>query len=506
MRPSPLRSSRSKRRSKDKLLEGAPLPPPRRKRRSSSLSIEPFPSASIASKSSSARARASLPASIRSTASPTYAATSPRSGVSDMEMITLAVSRFASLASSNPRSSASLKTTNANSPPPARSIAMRIASARVRPKANAPSVKMRPSFAARNATMPESRVGHSCTHSAGSRFAPAVMKKIPRRIPSNGLMSASICCRYRLPASKTPAANAPVVVLSPSACAAPPIPTATSSAAATNVSDERVAATTLKIWRRRTEPAASTAPNPNVALATSTPSSEPPCGPEPATSGKMTSSGATAMSCRSSTASAAVPSARSSHPFCFSTGSTKADEESAPAPARVKATTGVVRMSRTSASSRRMKRSAVSRMRGPMYRLAAVIAAIVRRNCARPKLKKPPSFCSLSGESWRPSVKRRKTIPKSPSCTFASESESKPRPCGPSAQPSARKPSTGVTFSKRQSGTTSTDATRKVKMSLLSASRLMVDALAARLDASATAAPTATAGSSSIHTSPVRAA
>ena len=82
-----------------------------------------------------------------------------------------------------------------------------------------------------------------------------------------------------------------------------------------------------------------------------------------------------------------MPSGRSSHPFSFSTGSTKAEEESAPALARVKATTGVVRTSRTVASSRRMKRSAVSRICGPKYRFAAVMAAIVRRNCASPRLK-----------------------------------------------------------------------------------------------------------------------
>ena len=42
--------------------------------------------------------------------------------------------------------------------------------------------------------MPERSVGHSATQSAGSRFAPAVMKKMPSKMPSKGLMSASICC------------------------------------------------------------------------------------------------------------------------------------------------------------------------------------------------------------------------------------------------------------------------------------------------------------------------
>ena len=56
----------------------------------------------------------------------------------------------------------------------------------------------------------------------------------------------------------------------------------------------------------------------------------------------------------------------------------------------------------------------------------------------------------------------------------ASELEKRPRPYGPMAQPSARKPSTGVTLSAFESGTTRTDAARKVKMSLPRASRLIV--------------------------------
>mmetsp|Transcript_8311 Transcript_8311/g.25938 ORF Transcript_8311/g.25938 Transcript_8311/m.25938 type:complete len:284 (-) Transcript_8311:468-1319(-) len=282
-----------------------------------------------------------------------------------MEMMTEAVSSPPSRVGSKPRSSASLKTIKANSPPPASSSATRIASARVRPKAKAPRPKSRPSLAPRKARMPERSVGHSATQSAGSRFAPAVMKKMPSKMPSKGLMSASICCRYCEPASRTPAAKAPVVVLSPSASAATPIPMATSSVAATNVSDERAAATTEKIWRSSTDPATSTPPKPKVAFATRTPSSAELCGPEPATSGRRTSSGATAMSWRRSTASAAVPSARSSHPRCLSSGKTKAEEESAPAPARQKASTGVDRMGRTSSSSSRMNRSAAGRTWGP---------------------------------------------------------------------------------------------------------------------------------------------
>ena len=77
------------------------------------------------------------------------------------------------------------------------------------------------------------------------------MKKTPRRIPSNGLMSAWICARNLLPASNTPAAKAPVVAESPSSSAARPIPTATSSVAATKVSVERADATSSKARRKR---------------------------------------------------------------------------------------------------------------------------------------------------------------------------------------------------------------------------------------------------------------
>ena len=62
-------------------------------------------------------------------------------------------------------------------------------------------------------------------------------------------------------------------------------------------------------------------------------------------------------------------------------------------------------------------------------------------------------------------MKSRKSIPKSPSCRSASELEKRPRPNGPIAQPSARKRSTGVTPSTRESGAMSTDAARNVKMS-----------------------------------------
>ena len=43
--------------------------------------------------------------------------------------------------------------------------------------------------------MPVSSVGHSWMQTVGSSAAPAVIKKTPSRIPSNGLMSASIWAR-----------------------------------------------------------------------------------------------------------------------------------------------------------------------------------------------------------------------------------------------------------------------------------------------------------------------
>jgi hypothetical protein len=61
-----------------------------------------------------------------------------------------------------------------------------------------------------------------------------------------------------------------------------------------------------------------------------------------------------------------------------------------------------VRIRRTRESSSGMKLSAMGRICGPRYRLAAVIAAMVSRNCASPSWKKPPSFLSRSGESCRP--------------------------------------------------------------------------------------------------------
>ena len=55
-------------------------------------------------------------------------------------------------------------------------------------KTAAALMRMRP-------TTPVSTVGHSSIHSPGSREAPAVMKKMPSKMPSKGLMSACICAR-----------------------------------------------------------------------------------------------------------------------------------------------------------------------------------------------------------------------------------------------------------------------------------------------------------------------
>eukprot|EP00966_Prymnesium_polylepis_P221094 5114165-Prymnesium_polylepis.2 len=63
-------------------------------------------------------------------------------------------------------------------------------------------------------------------------------------------MSACSAARKLDPARRTPAANAPVAVESPSALAACPMPRATRSAAATKVSVERVEATRRRRARR----------------------------------------------------------------------------------------------------------------------------------------------------------------------------------------------------------------------------------------------------------------
>mmetsp|Transcript_21140 Transcript_21140/g.38354 ORF Transcript_21140/g.38354 Transcript_21140/m.38354 type:complete len:104 (+) Transcript_21140:65-376(+) len=96
----------------------------------------------------------------------------------------------------------------------------------------------------RNESMPAMSVGQHSMTVFGSRADPAVTKKTPRRMPSKGLMSASICARYPDSAKSTPAANAPVVDDKPRKSDTTPIPTATSKLAATNDWLDRLLATT----------------------------------------------------------------------------------------------------------------------------------------------------------------------------------------------------------------------------------------------------------------------
>ena len=85
----------------------------------------------------------------------------------------------------------------------------------------------------------------------------------------NGRIDAEISyLKFEL-ARSTPAANAPAVSVSPSILATAPIPAATRSESATNVSDERVAATTSYRRPIMYEPATRTPPKPTVAFAVS---------------------------------------------------------------------------------------------------------------------------------------------------------------------------------------------------------------------------------------------
>mmetsp|Transcript_50186 Transcript_50186/g.106863 ORF Transcript_50186/g.106863 Transcript_50186/m.106863 type:complete len:374 (+) Transcript_50186:991-2112(+) len=285
-------------------------------------------------------------ASFTSSLSPTYSATSPNKGVSAMEMMTLAVRRLPSESGMIPLSEARLNTTNANSPPPARRSPTRAASAREMPSAP-PAENITLNLMTRNERMPTTRVGQESMTVPGSRAEPAVTKKTPRRIPSNGLMSASICARYPDSARRTPAANAPVVEERPKKSDTTPIPTATNKLAATNDWLDLLLATTWNTFLNATLARLSTAPNPTVALNASMPSaigSAPPSPvPTPSTSamsGSITNRGATARSCSNRIDSAAIPSGRSSHPFSLRMGSTNALEDNAPAAAMANATTG----------------------------------------------------------------------------------------------------------------------------------------------------------------------
>mmetsp|Transcript_40028 Transcript_40028/g.93972 ORF Transcript_40028/g.93972 Transcript_40028/m.93972 type:complete len:364 (+) Transcript_40028:1133-2224(+) len=335
--------------------------------RNSSISIDPDPSSSISSKRISASFSVSsspvggVNPSNSSILFPIKSPISPKIGVRLMDMMTDAVSNFARELGRTPRSCAILNITKENSPPPESVKATLAACPDVKPRAG-PSAYRTAALVTRKAAIPVRSVGHSRRTSIGSRLAPAVMKKTPSRIPSNGLISAWICGRYLFPASNTPAANAPVEAERPRRSAICPMATTTSSAAATKVSVERAAATISKTFLRARLPAQSTAANPNVALANRIPSSVEVCGPDPASNGNTTRRGATAKSCKSRMDRPAMPSLRSSQPFSFRTGSTKAEDESAPADAMQKACTGDERMGRNKPSSRGINISTILRM------------------------------------------------------------------------------------------------------------------------------------------------
>mmetsp|Transcript_31377 Transcript_31377/g.51210 ORF Transcript_31377/g.51210 Transcript_31377/m.51210 type:complete len:227 (-) Transcript_31377:87-767(-) len=173
------------------------------------------------------------PASCTSNLLPTYSANSPNRGVNAIEMMTLAVKRLPSDSGMISFLAARLNTTKANSPPPARRRPTRAESPLDRPRAPPPE-KITVNLIMRNDRIPTTSVGQQCITVAGSSAEPAVMKKTPSRMPSNGWISASICARYPDSARSTPAANAPVVELRPKKSDTTPIPTATNKLAATN--------------------------------------------------------------------------------------------------------------------------------------------------------------------------------------------------------------------------------------------------------------------------------
>mmetsp|Transcript_72622 Transcript_72622/g.200387 ORF Transcript_72622/g.200387 Transcript_72622/m.200387 type:complete len:313 (+) Transcript_72622:1442-2380(+) len=227
------------------------------------------------------------------------------------------------------------------------------------------------------------------------------------------------------------------------------MPTATSSAVATKVSVERASATTSKTRLSTKLPAATMAANPSVDFRrmVATVRASCPC----STRGTTTSSGATRRSCNSRMPQLATPRRRSSHPLARSTGSTKALEERAPAALM-------------------MKRHSVLGVKPPSFTpkasIAAPMLAVVTSTCPKPIVD--ANFTSVlkrSTESSRPSLKRRKRIPKSPSSTSASELPTRPNPAGPMTTPARIKPRMGVMFKRWLRGTTATVAARKLRKS-----------------------------------------
>ena len=115
----------------------------------------------------------------------------PKYGVMAMEITTTPTRSLASTSGNTCSLSASVRTTNANSPPPDRSKPVRMLSALDNPK-KGPKVDI---ITALNVTSPASRastVGHCSVMTPGSTDAPVVKKKSPSNKPRKGLMSDSI--------------------------------------------------------------------------------------------------------------------------------------------------------------------------------------------------------------------------------------------------------------------------------------------------------------------------
>ena len=143
------------------------------------------------------------PTSASSIRSATHPATSPSRGVSDIEMITDAVSSLPSSSGSTPRSLASLKTTKANSPPPA----SRSATLPPRRAADAgpPRRAWRLGDDERDDPHAERRplAEHELRVEVGARRHEEDAEEDPLERPMSG------SARNLLPASNTPAAKAP---------------------------------------------------------------------------------------------------------------------------------------------------------------------------------------------------------------------------------------------------------------------------------------------------------
>ena len=208
------------------------------------------------------------------------------------------------------------------------------------------------------------------------------MKKMPRRIPLNGNTSACICARKFVFANSTPAAKAPAVSVRPKDLATAPIPTLTNNDNATNVSVDRVFATTPNIHCNKKDPTNITKPNPIAALAVKKTIAKKSVGPCPTTYGNTTNNGATNKSCSKSIEVAACPEFSPSHPRSFNTGKINAEVDNVPAKANTTASVGFrISINPLSNGSNRSKNC------GAPNNIAAVITPVVNDICAKPKGK-----------------------------------------------------------------------------------------------------------------------